>query len=310
MNTATTPKPAALPLIASRFCREKCRGCPLANRPASIGLVLGGGGAKAAAHLGVLKVFEHAGIAIESIAASSAGALVGLFRCAGYTPDELIHLMQLELAPRGWRRWVPGGQYLQLLELLRGGGLQRLVRRYIKPKNLEDLAIPFAVSTTDLRRGEAIILDRGPIETALMATMCLPGFGRPVRYQGRYLVDGSVLCDLPVEGLQRQRARLAVGVNLLSLDCTRNVNRTAEKTRWNSWQVLTQSVSVQMHRLASQAERQLDVVIRPDFGELGLTDFRHMDAMVNAGQRAAHHSMGALLQSLQRCRNPNRTQDA
>lgn len=305
MCTVSESRQAFHLVSQNRTCSGRCRGCPLAARRPTVGIVLGGGGAKAAAHLGVFKVFEQAGVHIDMVSASSAGALVGLFYCAGYSAEEMAQIMATQLVPQGWRRWIPGSQWWQLMRLLRGGGLSRLIQRYIPAKDLEKLRTPLAVSATDLERGQTIILDRGPIETALLATMCLPGLGKPVRSDGRWLIDGSVLCDLPVQPLSARNVDVKVGVNLVSVDNSAVRDAASTSSRWKSWQVVSQSIAAQLQQLSSAAINELDLVIRPDFGSLGLTDFRHMPAMITAGQKAAHHNMGKLLQSMQAC--PKRT---
>lgn len=280
-------------------CGGRCSGCPLAGRSQPrLGLALGGGGAKAAAHLGVLKVFEQAGLQVHAVTASSAGALAGLFFCAGYSPDEMVEIMSRELVDRSWTRYVPGSQAWRLWTLLRGGGLQGLIRRYIGARNLEDLKIPLAVSATDLQRGEAVILDRGPIETAVLATMSLPGVARPVLREGRWLVDGSLLCDLPLAPLREQQMAVSVGVNLVSLAQSARAVSARPDLRWSVWQVLSQSIAMQLLKLSESTCEQLDVVIRPDLTTLSMTDFHSLPAMVSAGQRGAHHCMGKVLQSL------------
>lgn len=270
-----------------------CAGCPLLQRKPRIHLVLGGGGAKASAHIGVMRVLEEAGFGIDSIAAASAGALAGLFRCAGYSPEEIVDVMRREMKPRGWRRWLPGGQLFKFLHLLRGGGLQRLIRRHIPEKNLEDLKIPLSVSATDIQTGELVILDRGPVETAILATMSLPGAGRPVLRDGRWLVDGSVLCDLPLVKKNPARSSLTIGVQLAAAG-PRNGNGHPSPEKWSSWKVLSQSMCWQLNRMSLESIAQMDVVIRPDTDAYGMADFRNLDFMVVAGEKAAFASMPTL----------------
>lgn len=263
-----------------------CAGCPLANQKPRINLILGGGGARASAHIGVMRVLEQAGFRPDSVSAASAGALTGLFRCAGYSPDEMVELMRLELKPRGWKRWIPGGQLFRFLHLLRGGGLQRLIRRHITARNLEDLKIPLSVSATDIETGELVILDRGPIDTAILATMSLPGAGRPVHRDGRWLIDGSVLCDLPLGTRPAHRSSITVGVQLASVDPGRGSDGRSPG-KWSSWKILSQSISWQLNQLARESISRMDAIIRPDTDSFGMADFRNLDHMVAAGEHAA-----------------------
>ncbi len=284
----------------SRFTtkRQACGGCarcPLMQRKPRIHLVLGGGGAKASAHIGVMRVLEEAGFGIDSIAAASAGALAGLFRCAGYSPEEIVDVMRREMKPRGWRRWLPGGQLFKFLHLLRRGGLQQLIRRHIAEKNLEDLKIPLSVSATDIETGELVILDRGPVETAILATMSLPGAGRPVLRDGRWLVDGSVLCDLPLVKRNPARRSLTIGVQLAATDPGRGSGSgSPSPEKWSSWKVLSQSMCWQLNRMSQESIAQMDVVIRPDTDAYGMADFRNLDFMVAAGEKAAFANMPTL----------------
>lgn len=165
------------------------------GRKRRIGLVLGSGGARGFAHIGVLKVLEEAGIPIHCIAGSSAGALVGGLYATGMKAQTIeeelgdlsIHrLARLFLPTRG-----PGG-------IVDGRRVKKLLEPYAGGRSIEHLPIPFACVATDLSSGESVIFDRGDLLRSIRASISIPGIFTPVRIDGRVLVDGGVVNPLPI----------------------------------------------------------------------------------------------------------------
>jgi NTE family protein len=244
---------------------------------------------------------------VDAVTGSSAGALIGAFCCAGRQPDEIHQLLIKELAPRGWHRLIPSFGIVQLVRLLRGR-LPRLIKKYITVSRLEDLPIPFAVSATDLGRGETILIDRGDIVTALMATTSIPGLARPVQVDGRYLVDGSLLCDLPLEPLQRARADVLIGVTLGAGSDLVAEGPFSSRRRMGLTQVLSRTIRLQLNRSSAVSLSNLDLAIEPRLGEYRMTDFDRLPMMADLGRRAAEEQLPRLLELLAKrrpstCRN-------
>ncbi|NCT68819.1 MAG: serine protease [Rhodanobacteraceae bacterium] len=177
----------------------------------SISLVLGSGGARGYAHIGVIEELQAQGLAIRSIAGSSMGALVGGIYAAG----------KLDVY-RDWVRPLQRYDVLRLLDLtLSGGGFIKgdriigVLRELIGDTDIEELPIPYTAVAVDLDAQREVWFSRGPLFDAIRASIAIPTVFRPYRHQGRLLVDGGLLNPLPVLPTLRDLtdATIAVDVN-------------------------------------------------------------------------------------------------
>jgi len=156
-----------------------------------IGLCLGGGGARGFAHLGVLKALAERKLEPSAISGCSMGGLVGALFAAGLSPDEMRERF-LSIEP------------VKILDQARGGGLighkgvDRQLEKHL-PKNFSDLSVPLAVTAVDVQEGKLVVLRTGKLLPALRATSALPGLFTPVHHEGRVLIDGGLLNNLPVD---------------------------------------------------------------------------------------------------------------
>lgn len=185
---------------------------PVAVKPPrpSIGIALGGGAARGFAHIGVLKVLKEAGYELDAIAGTSIGAVVGGCFLAG-------KLQELE----DWARGLNRRRMIGMLDFSLGGsGLicgNRLVQRLVRElgdMRIETLPVPFAAIATEIGPGHEIWLTRGPLVTAMRASMSLPGIFEPVRVNGRWLMDGALVNPVPVSAARALGARAVIAVNL------------------------------------------------------------------------------------------------
>ncbi|NBB93603.1 MAG: serine protease [Gammaproteobacteria bacterium] len=181
---------------------------PLAGQ--SVSLVLGSGGARGLAHIGVIRALEKAGLEIRHIAGSSMGALVGGIHAAG-------HLDAYE----EWVRTLEQSDILALVDwTFSGGGLIRgrriidklsdLIGRY----DIEDLDTEFTAVAVDLDTGREVWLDRGPLFDAIRASIAIPGVFTPHEYRGRTLIDGGILNPVPIAPTLRAINDLVVVVDV------------------------------------------------------------------------------------------------
>ncbi|MEM8933740.1 MAG: patatin-like phospholipase family protein, partial [Acidobacteriota bacterium] len=196
------------------------------ERP-KIGLALSGGGAKGCAHVGVLRVLEELQIPVDYIAGTSMGSIVGGLYASGMTVDELETMLvsvdwsdAFQDAPRredlSFRRKEDDQRYLFDLELglregrlvwptglIGGQKLFYLLRTLTLPASgiddFDRLPIPFRAVATDIETGEMVVLDHGDLARALRASMAIPGAFAAVDLDGRRLVDGGVVNNLPVD---------------------------------------------------------------------------------------------------------------
>lgn len=181
-----------------------------AARPPRVALVLGSGGARGYAHIGVIAELRDRGFDIVGISGSSMGALVGGLEAAGRLDDFAE-----------WAKSLTQGAVLRLLDpsftaagVLRAEKILDVVRDILGDTNIEDLPIPYTAVATDLIAGRSVWLQRGPIDTAIRASIAIPGVIAPHVVDGRLLADGGILDPLPMAPLSSVNADLTLAVSL------------------------------------------------------------------------------------------------
>lgn len=301
-----------LTTLATRPAEAATEGAP--KRP-RIGLVLSGGGARGAAHIGVLKVIEELRIPVDVITGTSMGAIVGGFYAAGSSPAEIEamvksmewneafrdrppvedlsfrrkedsanHLVKFDAGVRDGKLALPRG-------LIQGQNLSYILKsRLIHTAQVTDfdrLRIPFRSVAADIVTGEAVVLGQGDLATAIQASMSIPGVFAPVELDDRLLVDGGIANNLPVDVARAMGADILIAVNIGTLrrpkeKLTSSVTITA--------QVMT--ILIQKNTDAQIAAlRPGDLLIQPSLGEIGSSDFAKAPEAIRIGEEAARRSM-------------------
>ena len=175
-----------------------------------VSLVLGSGGARGYAHIGVIRELEARGYEIVSISGASMGALVGGFYACGrlqaYT-DWVLGLDALDVAALLDLSWSRRG-------LIDGEKLFAKLSRILGKCRIEELPIPYTAVATDLRRNREVWFQRGPLIEAIRASIAIPSFFTPVEKNGMLLVDGGVLNPLPVAPTTSDHSDLTIAVHL------------------------------------------------------------------------------------------------
>ncbi len=176
----------------------------------TVSLVLGSGGARGLAHIGVIQVLEEKGYTISSIAGCSVGALIGGIYAAGKLSE--------------YESWVRNLSKLEMVNMMdiawEGGGLvkgDRIIAKMIKlvgDCQIEDLPIPFTAVATELESGREVWLSKGPLFDAIRSSCSLPLFFTPARYNERMLVDGGVVNPVPIAPVFDDQTDLTLAVNL------------------------------------------------------------------------------------------------
>lgn len=209
----------------------------VAGRP-KIGLALGGGGAKGAAEVGVLKVLEEAGIHVDCIAGASIGAIVGGLYAAGYSAAELDSLFQTQewfslltdrkasLSSEPYKT-IDGVTYIfgfpvmdknsRGFGIMRGGRIEQILDSMVSVRgctDFESLRIPFRCVAADIRTAEEVVISEGLVCKGLRASMAIPGIFKPVPQDDYLLVDGGMLNNLPVDICLQMGADIVIAVDL------------------------------------------------------------------------------------------------
>ncbi len=193
--------------ILRDFLWDQFISLPKEERP-TIGLALSAGGVRGFAHVGVLEVLHNAGVPIDVMAGTSMGAVVGSLYAAGLPTDQLWeisnHIKMETITPDFNLMGILRLLFLQRLPS--SSNLQEFFHKQIGHMRFEDMAIPFATAAMDVKTGEQVVFDSGPVDIAVRASMNLPGIFDPVPYRHRYLVDGAVVNYLPVNLVKQKGA--------------------------------------------------------------------------------------------------------
>ncbi|WP_412024049.1 patatin-like phospholipase family protein [Burkholderia cepacia] len=305
---AAAPAAAAAPTpAATHDCTAD--GGP-AGRP-SIGLVLSGGGARGYAHLGVLKVLEENRIPVDCIAGTSMGAVVGGLYASGMAAADMQkRLSEVNLADiafdvtdradlpqtsREDERLYINGLTLGFgkdgvkapVGLVQGNRLQALLADWTAsvPTNqpFDRLPIPYRAVATDLQTGQMVVLDHGSLPLAIRASMAMPGLFAPAEINGRALVDGGLVSNLPVDTARQMGANVVIAVDIGSQ--LRPLDALASPA-----DVMQQMVGILIRQNVSAQRQQItanDVLLTPALGSLGFTDFQNARQAISAGEAAA-----------------------
>ena len=160
-----------------------------------VGISLSGGGSRGIVHLGILKAIDEAGIEISMITGTSAGAIVGLFYCSGYSPDSVMQIIRDTKLIKYVR---PAISFSGLLKL---ESIVNIFNKYIKYDSFEALNIPLVVAATNVRQGVNTFLHDGSVIQSVLASCAVPVIFEPIRLNGQLYIDGGILNNLPVEPL-------------------------------------------------------------------------------------------------------------
>jgi NTE family protein len=316
---AAAEPPAATPVVApgpeaqaeekNEQRAEQGSDANAARRP-RIGLVLSGGGARGAAHIGVLKVLEELRVPIDYIAGTSMGSIVGGAYASGQNlPDmmrDVAHIKTDTLAkdqpPRrdisthlkqeDWLDYIGpqfgfrGGSLLLPKGAISGVALEAVLRDLAQTKgdwNFDHLPIPFRAIATDVYTGKMTVLRSGDLATAMRASMSVPGAVAPVPIGDKLLVDGGLTRNLPVDVARGMGADVIIAVNLGTPLLQRDQITSAFSVAAQMLNILTeQNVQASLASLGPQ-----DVLILPELGDYSAGNFDDMPSTIPIGEAAA-----------------------
>jgi len=248
-----------------------------ALRP-GIGLALGGGFARAYAHLGVLRVLEEHHIPISCISASSIGSILAAAYASGAPLASIVSKCR-EIRFRDFARWR-----VSRWGLASNKRFGALVHRFFDSNQFEDLAIPTAIVATDLATGDPVVFKQGSLADAIRASCAFPGLFEPVMIGTRCLADGSLVAPVPTRAARELGAESVVGISVGLHDGHRGAPT-------NIFQVVSRAVSAAQKHQFEGWERHANLVLRPDVQSLAWDDFEHIDDAIEAGASAARSAL-------------------
>ena len=264
-------------------------------RRKKIGLALGSGAARGLAHIGVLEVLGKAGIPIDMIAGTSAGAVVGALYAQGKDSSQikelalarhkLAHFVDPSLPKTGF---IKGKKIKDLLESFIGGDIK-----------FSDLKVPLACVATDIVTGEEVVIDCGPVLEALRAVISIPAIFTVVKWKGRYLVDGSLVNPVPVSVVKRMGADFIIAVNVIPdvADRAHRVDKESYKEP-NIINIIMQSIYIGTYSLVRSSMEEANIVIKPNVAHIGYGDFHHAQECILQGELAAQNSIPEIKRKL------------
>lgn len=276
-----------------------------------IGLVLSGGGAKGAAHIGVLKVLEKNNIPIDYVVGTSIGSYVGGLYALGYSADQIEKIM-LELPwDEGYSDFIPrqflsyenkklrdqynltfrlgfsDGQIKIPSGLLLGQSAGQLLKKStgVVPlfTSFDDLAIPYRAIASDIATAKAVVVDKGSITDAMRASAAVPGVVEPVNIDGKLLVDGGITNNMPVDVAKAMGADIVIAVDIGSPLLEQSEIKSTIDVISQLSNILTNTTTViQKTHLSEQ-----DILLRPAIDNLSTTDFSIMPNALALGEEIA-----------------------
>lgn len=255
--------------------------------PVRVGLALGGGGVRGAAHLGVLSVFERAGVGFDVVAGTSIGAVVGAGVAAGVSSAEMLERFRgarwIDLARPSW------GSHLSMFD---ANPMADLLIKTVQAEQIEDLTLPFAVVASDILTGETVVMTSGSLREAVLASAAVPAIFEPVRREGKLLVDGGLTDNLPVLQARELGADVVIAIDIMPAAEGTYEPRNIGEMVMMSWNIV--------ERARERGRSDADVVITPAVGRMQLLDLGQVQSAYDSGVEAGEAAIGDVLAAVRR----------
>jgi NTE family protein len=265
-----------------------------------ITLALGGGGAKGNAHIGVIRRLEKEGFRVRGVAGTSFGGLVAVFYAMGYSADQLEELFASVDQTQFYGHAPNDGP-----SLIGIAGVTRLLEEAIGDRTFDDLKLPCVLTAVDLKSGKEVLLTKGRLVDAILATIAMPGVFPTRHIDGLELVDGGTLDPVPVAPARMLAPKLPVVAVVLTLPFgipTQSwslpfdkhwsgmiLSRLLSKTRYTSvWDVFSRSLDI-TSRAVTQYRLEVDrpeIIVRPQVFDIDTLDIVDVHDVVKKGEEA------------------------
>lgn len=256
------------------------------TQPIRVALVLGSGGARGYAHIGVIKALEQAGVPIDLIVGASAGGLIGAVYADSADASQLEKIMlstdlhsfvDINLKP------AQGG-------IITGSQEHRFLENNLKARTFDELKIKYVAVAAQLSNGKSIALNQGALIPAIQASTALPGLVRPVQINGMFLVDGGAVDPIPVAVARQYHPQIIIAV-----DVSQPLPESLPKSSWGVYSRGQEMIWLSLTHYSSQGA---DIIIRPHVGNTGTFAVNLRQQMVQAGEQATLADLPAILRLL------------
>jgi len=282
-----------------------------------LGIALGGGGVRGAAHVGVLQELDEAGITIDMVAGVSAGAVVGAMYAHSldgkWVEDQFRKVWaSTKFQDVAAKRFIQSGpsdpwihkirknitehalaiMSLHRRSIMTNESLREILRMLIPARTFDQMKIPLKIVSTDIETGDDIISDKGDLMDALVKSCAIPGIMEPVEDEGRLMVDGGVGMPIPVPALKEDcQMTLAVDIGLYEFE---RLNRPNART------IKIRSDIITSNRLKTRLASEADLVIKPDTLGFHWSRFDSGEILFQNGRKAAKERLSRLMKMIEK----------
>ena len=277
--------------ILRDFLWERFVRLPKDERP-QIGLALSAGGVRGFAHVGVLEVLHNAGVPVDMISGTSMGAVVGSLYASGLPTSKLWEISEhIKLGTITPDFNVMGlFRFLFAKKLPTSANLVNFLHDQIGDMQFEQMPIPFSCAAMDIKTGERVLFNSGPLAIAVRASMNLPGVFAPVEYRHRALVDGAVVDYLPVGSVKKMGADYIIA-SVTPVDFSSSTPKSIAA-------YLLRVGDVRAIAMIEDATKEADFVITNRIVDTGTLELDKLRQAGETGVRQAHKNLGALQENI------------
>lgn len=243
-----------------------------------IGLALGGGAFRGAAHIGVLQVFEENGIRPNHISGTSIGALIGTLYAFEIPVQKMLEIAR-EIT------WLSISHFsLSKMGLLNNDEIGEIIEKFLgADRQIEDSPIPLSIVATDIEKGSKVVFEKGSVIDAVLASTCIPGIFIPIEIDNRMLVDGFLVENVPVTPLQNKELDMIIAVNL---GVKREYNRPDDII-----DIIISALDLAVEVHSRSIIKAANVIIEPDVGNYSRFDSKKIDKFYEEGYQAAQKAL-------------------
>lgn len=239
-----------------------------------VALVLGSGGARGYAHIGVIDILEKNGIKPDFIVGTSAGSIVGSIYASGKTAEQLKQVA-LDMKVADVREISIG-----LKGFFDGKKVEDYVNKQVDQTSLEKMKIPMYVVATELKHGKKVVFNYGNTGQAVRASVSIPSMFTPTTIAGTEYVDGGLVSPVPVDVARELGADIVIAVDILAQPIYTETS--------NVWGLFNQNINIMQNKLASEELKNADIVIQPDLREKShIFDVQGRQDTIQVGEEAA-----------------------
>jgi len=244
-----------------------------------VGLALGSGSARGLAHIGVIKALTEEKIAIDMIAGSSIGALVGACFANGTIKD--LEKVTLNMDFKNLLKLADPQPFLLSKGFIAGKKVEELLISLIGDVEFKDLNIPFLVAATDAQTGDEIIIKAGSVSKAVRASLSIPGVFTPAKFENRFIIDGGIASPMPVDILKREGMNFIIASNVAKKPRIRSKTVDAPYI----FETIIGAIDIMGYQIVKMKLKEANMVITPEVDQIALLEFYRGKETIEAGYK-------------------------